>query len=209
MTMAGRDSLAAQLRELDPTFVVDTEFSGDLAEGEVLRGVEADSCTFTGRFEGAALRDCTFTECAFVGANLSRLDLTDTRFVDCTFSRCKVLAVNFTVMGVGAISANPVTFEGSQLDYSTFQELDAVGFVFRECSMVEVDFSHAVLRRAVFAGSRLDRARFGGADLRDADLRGATGYAIDVRDTQIKGARFSAPDVLALLDPFGIVVDAG
>ena len=50
---------------------------------------------------------------------------------------------------------------------------------------------------ARFCGSRLDGARFVGADLREADLSGATGYAIDPRETGVKGARFTAPDVLA------------
>ena len=35
---------------------------------------------------------------------------------------------------------------------------------------------------------------------------GATGYAIDPRETRVKGARFTAPDVLARLDPFDIVI---
>jgi len=59
---------------------------------------------------------------------------------------------------------------------------------------------------ARFCGSRLDGARFCGADLREADLSGATGYAIDPRETRVKGARFTAPDVLARLDPFDIVI---
>ena len=39
---------------------------------------------------------------------------------------------------------------------------------------------------ARFCGSRLDGARFVGADLREADLSGATGYAIDPRETRVK-----------------------
>jgi uncharacterized protein YjbI with pentapeptide repeats len=92
------------------------------------------------------------------------------------------------------------------LDLASFQEVDATGFAFLECSLREVDFASATLRRARFSGSRLDGARFAGADLRDADLTSATGYAIDPRHTRVTGARFSAPDALALLDPFDIVI---
>jgi hypothetical protein len=35
----------------------------------------------------------------------------------------------------------------------------------------------------------------------------ATGYAIDVRDCQVKGARFSAAEALSLLDPFRVRID--
>jgi uncharacterized protein YjbI with pentapeptide repeats len=95
----------------------------------------------------------------------------------------------------------------AQLDLATFQGLDARGFVFRECGLVEVDFSEADLRRASFVGSRLDGARLVRCDLREADFREATGYAIDVRDCQVKGARFSAAEALSLLDHFRVRID--
>ena len=200
-------SLAAEIASQPTAYIGEAAFAGNLAEGEAIRDLDFDACTFTGDLEGGRLVGCTFTECEFVGANLSRVDLTDSRFIDCTFTGCKVLAVNFAVMGVGAVSANPVTFERCQLDLATFQGLDARGFVFRECGLVEVDFSGADLRRASFVGSRLDGARLVRCDLREADFREATGYAIDVRDCQVKGARFSAAEALALLDPFHLRID--
>jgi fluoroquinolone resistance protein len=202
-----RVSLLDELAGHDAACLTDLTFAGDLLEGETVRGLEADGCTFTGSLEGAAVRSSTLTECAFTGANLSRVDLTDTRLVDCTFSRCKILAVNFAATGVGAISATPVVFESCQLDYSSFQDVDAAGFVFRDCSLREVDFTGARLQRAVFTGCRLEGARFARADLSESDLREATGYAIDPRETKLRGARFSPADALALLAPFGIVVD--
>ena len=200
-------SLAADIASHGAAYISEASFSGGLGEGEIVRSVDFDECTFTGSLEGGRLVGCTFTECEFVGANLSRVDLTDSRFIDCTFTGCKVLAVNFAVMGTGVVSATPVTFERCQFELSTFQGLDARGFAFRECGLVEVDFSEADLRRASFVDSRLDGARFTRSDLREADFRGATGYAIDVRDSRVKGARFSAGEALGLLEPFGIELD--
>jgi fluoroquinolone resistance protein len=62
------------------------------------------------------------------------------------------------------------------------------------------------LRRTDFAGSELSGAAFAGADLRDASLVGALGYALDVREVKVKGLRVDAAGAGGLLAPFGIVV---
>lgn len=203
----GAGSLAAELASQPTAYVSGVAFSGGLEEGETVRGMDFEECTFSGDLEGGRFVSCTFTECEFTGANLSRLDLTDSRFIDCRFVGCKVLAVNFALMAVGTVSAEPVVFERCQLDLSSFQGMAASGFVFEGCGLVEVDFAEAVLRRARFAGSRLEGARFVRCDLREADFRGATGYAIDVRENRVQGAHFSAGEALALLDAFAIVLD--
>ena len=74
---------------------------------------------------------------------------------------------------------------------------------------MEADFSGTDLERADFSGSDLRRAAFGGAKLREADLRSATGYAIDPRETDVTGASFSFPDAAGLLEVFGVVLDGG
>ena len=54
----------------------------------------------------------------------------------------------------------------------------------------------------------LGSTAFSRCDLQKADFREATGYRIDPSDNQMKGARFSFPDVIALLNGFGLVIES-
>ena len=44
-------------------------------------------------------------------------------------------------------------------------------------------------------------------DLQKADFREASDYAIDPSANQMQGARFSFPDVVALLNGFGLKIE--
>ena len=63
------------------------------------------------------------------------------------------------------------------------------------------------LAGASFYGVRLGGTRFTRCDLQKADLRTAEEYAIDLETNKLKGARFSFPDVVRLLDGTGIVIE--
>jgi uncharacterized protein YjbI with pentapeptide repeats len=52
----------------------------------------------------------------------------------------------------------------------------------------------------------LRNSKFQNTNLANADLRTAKNYYIDPTHNKLKGARFSYPEVLSLLIPFGINV---
>ena len=186
---------------------MDPDEVGSLAAGDVLRGRDVLGAELSGlTWESAAVVDSVFEDCTFTSCNLSMTRLTDTRFVDCTFTGCKMLAVNWTVTGAGSMLAQPLRFERCRLDGSTFAGLDLTGFTFSDCVLTDVDFSEADLRRALFTGSELSGARFASSDLRDCDLRGTRGLALDPRDNRLKGARLDLDATPGLLGPFGVVI---
>lgn len=81
---------------------------------------------------------------------------------------------------------------------------------FEDCVLREVDFAEAKLDGVTFPGSRIERARFGRATLKKADLRGAV--AIDLADgyESLRGAVISSSQLLdlapALAQTLGITV---
>ncbi len=73
--------------------------------------------------------------------------------------------------------------------------------------MHEVDFYQTQLVGADFSKSDLRGTVFNGADLREVDFRGAVNYFIDVKLTNVKKAKFSMPEGLALLTGLGIIIE--
>ena len=76
-----------------------------------------------------------------------------------------------------------------------------------DCVIKEADFSEAKLIKASFSGSDLERTNFHRADLTNVDFSGAKNYRIDVRETAVKGAKFSMPEVLELLHALDIKIE--
>jgi uncharacterized protein YjbI with pentapeptide repeats len=93
------------------------------------------------------------------------------------------------------------------MDYSVFQALKLESCSFINCSLKSADFSGSFLKNTSFSQSDLEGTVFNGCDLQKADLRQAVNYHIDVEHTLIKGAKFSIPQVLALLNSFEIEIE--
>jgi uncharacterized protein YjbI with pentapeptide repeats len=79
---------------------------------------------------------------------------------------------------------------------------------FLDCVIKSTDFINIDLSSADFSGSDLQGSRFHGANLGKARFSTAFNYVIDPTCNQVKQARFSAPEALALLVPFGIKLDS-
>jgi fluoroquinolone resistance protein len=164
-----------------------------------------------------------FLECSFRGMNLSGFEFAQTRFIDCTFescnlsncilkgpsfrnvsfSKCKLVGVNFSTMS----SQMSLSFEDCLMDYTVFQNLKIEGTAFHKCSLKMADFSMASLKNANFSGSNLEGAALSNCNLEKSDFRGAVNYHIDVNHCFVKGAKFSVPEVLALLSSFEVVIE--
>ncbi|NCN95686.1 MAG: pentapeptide repeat-containing protein [Bdellovibrionales bacterium] len=165
--------------------------------------------------DGAEFLDCVFESINFEAVNLSNLKILDCTFKNCNLSNVKLLNssirgssfVDSKIVGVNfsnCLTVQLLSFSSSILNYSVFQDLDCVSFDFQACSLKEVDFSDSRLHEASFTECDLTLANFSGSDLRKADFRRAIGYQIDPVLTKIKGAKFSAPEVLGLLTSFEI-----
>lgn len=185
-------------------WVVDETFTEDLPAGERLSGVDFDGCTFEGvSLSGAALIRCSLRDTTFRGCELSWLDLTDSRFTFVGFEDCRLLGTSFATTHP-TILGPALEFTRCRMDYTSFRALELAGSTFRECRLHEADFAEATLSKVSFAGSDLTGASFGRSDLSGADFVTATGMAIDVRETVVRGARFALTHANRLLSPFGV-----
>lgn len=87
-----------------------------------------------------------------------------------------------------------------------FFNLEMSGTTFSRCEMSECDFGECKLTEADFSGLDLTKCRFQGCDLTKASFVEAVNYVVDPNLNQIKGAKFSYPGVLGLLEGYGVEV---
>ena len=97
--------------------------------------------------------------------------------------------------------------EQCEFRYNEFSGMALKQFDFSKCTFGDCVFDDCKLAGADFRGVALSSTAFSRCDLQKADFREATGYRIDPSDNQMKGARFSFPDVIALLNGFGLVIE--
>lgn len=183
----------------------DRTFREEDFSGAQLDTIECSECLFDGcTFVETNLYGAQFDGCLFENCKLSQVVLTECSFRDVRFRDCKISGVGFTGINQFLVEW---AFERSVLEFCDFGSGKFPGTAFldsivRECEFVETDLSGALFTR-----SDLDRSRFHRADLSDADFREARNYVIDPRENQLSGAKFSQPEVFALLDVFGVVVE--
>jgi fluoroquinolone resistance protein len=164
-----------------------------------------------------------FVGCQFIGIDFSEFNFSRLKFLDCTFSECnlsnaslksgvfrgvsfkksKLIGLNWTETTTLA----SCTYADCIMDYGVFHSMNLKGFSFINCKMMEVEFWDSQLAKSSLTGCMLRGSAFNKADLSGADLRGSTDYFIDVRFTNVKKAKFSMPEAMALLSSLEIIID--
>jgi fluoroquinolone resistance protein len=161
-------------------------------------------CEFIGvDLQQYSFKSSRFVNCSFNQCNISNVEVTGSTFIDPHFTNCKVAGVNFA-------SCNEVRgpqFINSLLDYSVFQGQGCEHIFAQDCSFKDADFSDANIKNSLFSNCNFLNANFNGADLRGSDLRTATNYRINPGLSKIKGAKFSLPEAMSLLDGFEIILE--
>lgn len=161
-------------------------------------------CTFTGiDFQEANISRMKFIDCSFNECNFSNTSVKGGLFRSPVFSKSRMIGINW----VECATFSSASFSDCLLDYCVFQSLNLKSNKFLECKMHEVDFYQTQLVGADFSKSDLRGTVFNGADLREVDFRGAVNYFIDVKLTNVKKAKFSMPEGLALLTGLGIIIE--
>lgn len=176
-------------------------------------------------FFGETFTDCKFVDCDFIGCTFESLKLTNCYFWECRFETCNASGLDFencevkflelaesTFIGINWGLLAPTGTVGSALDrikdcrlkYNTFSLMSFKRFDFSGCALSGSTFAECNLAEAVFKDCDLSDAEFYKCDLKKADFRGARGYRIDLLSCPMKGARFSYPEVMRLLDSLEI-----
>lgn len=178
-------------------------------ENNLLSGMEFNDCVFKScRWLGVRVENCTFIDCTFENCSMSGVVFSFTRMRD-----SRLVGSAFRSMAWGGLqgrSALGQPFTSTQnciFQYNDFSAMALAGFDFSACSFMECNFDECGLQNASFHGTPLAQSRFTRCDLTGADFRGAAGYSIDPAENKLKGARFSFPDVVTLLDSTGIQIE--
>src|SRR5699024_4545768 len=143
-------------------------------------------------------------ETEFIDCNFSNANLSQSLFQKVVFNNCKMLGLNFDECNQFNFTA---VFENSQLNHSSFYQMNLNRTKFIKCQMKGVDFTEASLKNTTLINSDLFEARFDNTNLKKADFSHSFNYSIDPELNQVKGAVFSFPEVIGLLDKFDININ--
>jgi uncharacterized protein YjbI with pentapeptide repeats len=159
------------------------------------------SCVFRNcDLTGAAFRSCKFSDCRFESCNLSLVNLKGSLFSGTSFKDSKLVGINWTEASWPRIKlSSPLQFDNCLLNDSTFLGLSLGGARISSCQAREADFRETDLSKADLTHTDFSGALFGKTDLTGANLDQARNYAIRISDNQVKNARFSMPEAMALL----------
>lgn len=180
-----------------------------LEPGETLRDAEFNDCTFQNcRWNGLRVENCAFLGCTFDGCALSGVVFSFCQMSDAWLLNCGFRGMSWGgLQGRSAIVQPFGKLKNCDFRYNEFGGMTLTGFDFSACSFTECTFDSCKLTGADFRGVRLGQTQFSRCDLQKADFREAEGYAIDPAQNRLKGARFSFPDVVALLHSSGVVIE--
>lgn len=181
-------------------------FSGLSLSGPEPRSRHFEDCRFVEcRITERAFRVGSFLHCVFENCDLSNWQIEGLRFVDVRFKSSKLVGLDWT-----SVKSDPLTsvgFEDCALDYADFSRFRLKDGLLKSCSVRDVNFSRTDLSGADCRDSDFTGSTFDETNLQKADLRGARGYGIDARRNRVKGARFSLPDALGLLEALEVKVE--
>jgi fluoroquinolone resistance protein len=177
----------------------------DYAEG-TLTSKTFEECTFTQcSFSDTQFDHCKFIECTFRSCDLSNVKLNASKFQAVTFDECKVIGVDWTRADWPRYAAPAkLAFRKSIVNYTSFFGLNLQELVLEECKVRNVDFRQGDFARSNFTYSDFAESMFGGTKLQGADFSESTNYVMDIRENQVKGARFTRTEAAGLLYGLGI-----
>lgn len=175
----------------------------------LLQDAEFNDCTFTGcRWDNVRVRNCTFLSCTFQHCSWSSVVFSFCQMRDAWFSGCAFRSIAWGgLQGRSALVQPFGKAERCEFRYNEFSGMTFVGFDFSSCRFGDCIFDDCRLAGANFRCVPLGRTQFSRCDLQKADFREATDYAIDPSANKMQGARFSFPDVVALLSGFGLKIE--
>jgi uncharacterized protein YjbI with pentapeptide repeats len=191
---------------VEPDYAADQTFDGINYSKEKLNGCEYEYCTFQNcEFTKAKFFNSHFLETEFIDCNFSNANLSQSLFQEVTFENCKMIGLKFNECNSLNFAA---IFNNCLLNYCSFYQMDLSRTQFIKCQLKESDFVEANLETIKMYECDLLNARFENTNLKKADLTNSFNYSINPEINRIKGAIFSFPEVIGLLDTFDIRIDS-
>lgn len=186
-------------------FYEDTQFSEiHCEEGSEIIEAEFYDCTFNNcKCFGISFTRCIFENCQFQNCDLGSIAIKNSSFRDVRFTDTKLTGVQWA----DASTPLDVNFSDCLLNYGGFINVDLRNAEITHCQCKGADFTEANLTKANCRNSDFSEARFVNTDLTRANFTNATNYAIHPDGNRLCKTKFSAPEVLSLLDVFDIIIE--
>lgn len=174
-----------------------------------LDSIQFNDCTFKNcSFEKCECKNTQFLDCTFEKSKLVQVGFIHSQMRNATFKNCECVGISFgNVVPHGSVNSVLQESVHSYFKYCIFQGMNLIKFKGETNTFEQCSFHHCDLRQANFKGCRLFNSDFQQSNLQKADFRDSYGYMISPMNNQLKGAMFSIPEVLHLLDELGIKID--
>lgn len=174
-----------------------------------LEGIQFNDCTFINcMFDHCDCMNTQFLECVFEKSKLVQVGFVHSQMRNCNFKQCECIGISFgNVVPNGSVDTIFQECSKSYFKYCIFQgmkltKFQAITNTFEQCS-----FHYCDMKSANFSGCQLMNSDFQQSNLQKANFKDSYGYIIDPKTNQLKGAMFSIPEVLHLLDGLEIKID--
>lgn len=172
---------------------------------DLLTKGEYENCIFNScNFTDNDLSECKFIDCTFNSCNLSLAKLNKTVFRNVKFKDSKMLGLRFDTCNEFGLS---FSFDGCQLDHSSFYKTKIKKTIFKNSQLQETDFAEADLTSSVFDNCNLTQAIFNHTTIEKVDFRTSYNYSIDPEINRIRKAIFSSLSISGLLDKYDIEIE--
>ncbi len=175
----------------------------------LLEEVTFSHCQFSHcHFNEAKWLQCKFNECEFTHCDLNMAHIAGTLFSDVVFSDSKLMGINWTTARWPQIKLiTSIGFYRCNINHSSFFELSLIEIIIESCKAQNVDFRGADLSHGKLTGTDFEKTLFQHTKLKSADLTDSINYNIDPMQNEIKKAKFSFPEAIALLNHFDIEIE--
>lgn len=184
------------------------DFTNLLINSEEYSDIEFECCTFTNcTFEESLLNYASFTECTFTNCNVRNMKFRNCEMHNCEFYSCNLIGINwddFTNADRSGLVTPIDKIEKCVFKFNTFAGLGFVKFNFAGSQILESNFLSCNLKEAKFNSCNLTGTAFTECDCSKADFRNSYGWNIPLTTNAVKGAKFSFPEVVNLLNGLGI-----
>ncbi|MEG0249578.1 MAG: pentapeptide repeat-containing protein [Peptostreptococcus sp.] len=176
---------------------------------ELFKDLQFFECDFINcTFEDCKLKDCSFRDCKFEICKITNLDSKDSNARELEFQRCTLIGINWSkLIYHGALDQVITKLEKNVLKYNVFMDMKFIKFSFSDNIILDSTFENCDLHGSSFLGDELTGTQFSNCDLRRTNFKETFGYRIDIESNKLKGADFSFPEVLSLLDSLEIKIN--
>jgi len=175
-----------------------TELAGINLNEADFNSCQFRDCDCTGLEFNGVLDTCLFKDC-----NLSLTSFHSCRLQSVRFEGCKLMGIDYT--GVSTLGL-ALSFERCLIRSCNFNYLKMPNSAFIDCDIIETDFAGTDLSGTDFSGTGFQSVTFHATMLRKADFSAARNYRINPHTCDIKGALFSMPEAVSLLEELGILL---